>query len=101
MMDTGLMLHLLSAFLFAAGVAAMLLRRNVMVLLMGIELMLNAVNLSFVTYAREWGHVSGQIQVFFIITVAAAESAVGLSILINVYRHYGTIKTEKARTLHG
>ncbi len=99
--QTMLLLHTLSIFLFIMGILALLLRRNVIVLLMGIELMLNAVNLSFVTFAKEWGHLDGQVQVFFIITVAAAESAVGLSILLNVYRHFGTVTTDAPQRLRG
>lgn len=100
-MDTGTLLHLLSAYLFCMGLLALILRRNSIVMLMGIELMLNAVNLSFITFARELSHLSGQVQVFFIITVAAAESAVGLSILVNVYRNFGTIKTDQTVSLRG
>lgn len=98
-MTTGTLLHILSAYLFCLGLLALLLRRNTIVMLMGIELMLNAVNLSFVTFARELGQLSGQVQVFFIITIAAAESAVGLSILINVFRNFGSIKTDRTSVL--
>ena len=98
-MDTPTLLHILSAYLFCMGLLALILRRNTIVMLMGIELMLNAVNLSFVTFARELGQLQGQVQVFFIITIAAAESAVGLSILINVYRNFGSIKTDRTVTL--
>ncbi|RZA17171.1 MAG: NADH-quinone oxidoreductase subunit NuoK, partial [Proteobacteria bacterium] len=94
-MQTGTLLHILSAYLFSMGLLALILRRNTIVMLMGIELMLNAVNLSFVTFARELQQLDGQVQVFFIITIAAAESAVGLSILINVYRNFGSIKTDR------
>ena len=72
-----------------------------MLMLMGIELMLNGVNLSFVTFAHELGQVQGQLQVLFIITIAAAESAVGLSILVNIYRNFGSIKTNLTTTLRG
>jgi NADH-quinone oxidoreductase subunit K len=98
-MQTGTLLHILSAYLFAMGLLALMLRRNTIVMLMGIELMLNAVNLSFVTFARELQQLDGQVQVFFIITIAAAESAVGLSILINVYRNFGSIKTDRTTVL--
>lgn len=98
-MSTGTILHILSAYLFCLGLLALLLRRNTIVMLMGIELMLNAVNLSFVTFARELGQLDGQVQVFFIITIAAAESAVGLSILINVFRNFGSIKTDRTSVL--
>ncbi len=98
-MSTPTLLHILSAYLFCMGLLALILRRNTIVMLMGIELMLNAVNLSFVTFARELAQLNGQVQVFFIITIAAAESAVGLSILINVYRNFGSIKTDHTTVL--
>ncbi len=100
-METGTILHLLSAYLFCMGLLTLILRRNAIVMLMGIELMLNAVNLSFVTFSRELSQLSGQVQVFFIITIAAAESAVGLSILVNVYRNFGSIKTDKVMSMRG
>lgn len=98
-METGTLLHILSAYLFAMGLLGLILRRNTLVMLMSIELLLNAVNLSFVTFARELNQLNGQVQVFFIITIAAAESAVGLSILINVYRNFGSIKTDRTTIL--
>ncbi len=100
-METGTLLHLLSAYLFCMGLLTLLLRRNTIVMLMGIELMLNAINLSFVTFAHELQQVSGQLQVFFVITIAAAESAVGLSILVNVYRNFGSIKTNLTTRMRG
>lgn len=100
-METGTLLHLLSAYLFCMGLLTLILRRNAIVMLMGIELMLNAVNLSFVTFSRELSQLSGQVQVFFIITIAAAESAVGLSILLNVYRNFGSIKTDRTISMRG
>lgn len=100
-MDNGTLLHLLSAYLFCMGLLTLLLRRNTIVMLMGIELMLNAVNLSFVTFSRELNQLTGQMQVFFIITIAAAESAVGLSILVNVYRNFGSIKTDQTSRMRG
>ena len=100
-MDTGILLHTLSAWLFCMGLLALVLRRNTLVMLMGIELMLNGVNLSFVTFAHELAQLDGQLQVLFIICIAAAESAVGLSILVNVYRNFGSIKTDRTQTLRG
>lgn len=100
-MDNGTLLHLLSAYLFCLGLLTLILRRNTIVMLMGIELMLNAVNLSFVTFSRELNQLTGQMQVFFIITIAAAESAVGLSILVNVYRNFGSIKTDQTTRMRG
>jgi NADH-quinone oxidoreductase subunit K len=69
--------------------------------LMGIELLLNAANLSIVAFSKSAHMIEGQVQVFFIITIAAAESAVGLSILVNLYRNFGSIKMQKATTLKG
>lgn len=93
--------QLLALFLFVIGMMIVLLRRNTIVLLMGIELMLNAANLSLVSFARANGQLDGQVMVFFIITIAAAESAVGLSILVNLYRNFGSINTDQAKTLQG
>jgi NADH-quinone oxidoreductase subunit K len=66
-----------------------------------VELMLNAANLSLVSFSNNMGMIDGQIQVFFVITIAAAESAVGLSILVNLYRNFGSVRTDRARTLQG
>ena len=75
-----------SAIIFTLGVMGVLLRRGVITILMSIELMLNAANLAFITFARQFDHADGQIYVFFIITLAAAEAAVGLAIVIAVFR---------------
>ena len=77
----------LSAILFACGVAGFLIKRNIITIFMSIELMLNGVNLSFVAFAAHWHALSGQIFVFFVMVVAAAEAAVGLAIIIAVYPH--------------
>jgi NADH-quinone oxidoreductase subunit K len=77
---------LLSAVLFTMGVIGVLLRRGAISILMSIELMLNAANLAFITYARQFNQTDGQIYVFFIITLAAAEAAVGLAIVIALFR---------------
>jgi len=77
----------LSAILFAIGVAGVFVRRNVITILLSIEIMLNAVNLTFVAFGRALGSADGQIIVFFVMTVAAAEAAVGLAIVINLFRH--------------
>lgn len=74
------------ALLFSVGAAGVLLRRNVLVILMCIELMLNAANLSFVTFARRLDDVTGQVAVFFVLVVAAAEVAVGLAIVVAIFR---------------
>jgi NADH-quinone oxidoreductase subunit K len=76
-----------SAVLFAIGTAGVFLRRNLITILLSIEIMLNAVNLSFVAFGRQFGNLDGQIIVFFVMTVAAAEAAVGLAIVIGLFRH--------------
>ena len=76
----------LSALLFVLGVMGVLFRRNAIVILMSVELMLNAVNLSLVAVSQRVGDISGQILVFFVISVAAAEAAVGLAIVIAIFR---------------
>jgi NADH-quinone oxidoreductase subunit K len=78
---------LVSAVLFAIGTTGVFLRRNLITILLSIEIMLNAVNLSFVAFGRQMGTVDGQIIVLFVMTVAAAEAAVGLAIVIGLYRH--------------
>ena len=78
---------ILSAVLFTIGAAGVFLRRNLITLLLSVEIMLNAVNLTFVAFGRQFGTVDGQIIVFFVMTVAAAEAAVGLAIVIALYRH--------------
>src|ERR1700681_307096 len=77
----------LSAMLFAIGAAGVFVRRNVITILLSIEIMLNAVNLTFVAFGRAFGSAQGQIIVFFVMTVAAAEAAVGLAIVIALFRH--------------
>ena len=77
---------LLSGLLFTIGVAGVFLRRNLITLLLSIEIMLNAVNLTFVAFGRALGAADGQIIVFFVMTVAAAEAAVGLAIVISLFR---------------
>lgn len=89
----------LSAVLFAIGVAGVLTRRNVIVIFMSVELMLNAVNLSFVAFARHLGLGSGQVIVFFVMAVAAAEVAVGLAIIIAVYRNRQTVDVGQVNLL--
>ena len=84
----------LSALLFALGVAGFLFRRNIITVFMSIELMLNAVNLSFVTFAYQHKDVSGHLFVFFVMVVAAAEAAVGLEIILTVFRNRGTLNID-------
>ena len=85
----------LSAVLFAIGAAGVLVRRNVIVIFMSIEIMLNAVNLSFVALGRRLGSMDGQVIVFFVMTVAAAEAAVGLAIIISVFRNRETVNADE------
>ena len=85
----------LSAILFSIGVAAFLIKRNIITVFMSIELMLNAVNLTFVAFARQWHQVSGQLFVFFVMVVAAAEAAVGLAIIIAVFRSRNTLNVDQ------
>ncbi|HUS62006.1 MAG TPA: NADH-quinone oxidoreductase subunit NuoK [Acidimicrobiales bacterium] len=76
----------LAAIVFTIGAIGVLIRRNVLVMFMCVELMLNAVNLSFVTFARMWGDTRGQAAVFFVLVVAAAEVVVGLGIIVAIFR---------------
>jgi NADH-quinone oxidoreductase subunit K len=89
-----------SAILFALGVFGVLLRRNAIVIFMCVELMLNAVNLTFVALAQARG-VAGQIFVFFVMAVAAAEAAVGLAIILAIYRHRQTVDLQHINLLKG
>ncbi|MGH7405505.1 MAG: NADH-quinone oxidoreductase subunit NuoK [Candidatus Methylomirabilales bacterium] len=91
----------LSAFLFAVGVVGVATRRNALVIFMSIELMLNAVNLSFVAFARFLHSLDGQVFVFFVMTVAAAEVAVGLAIIIAIFRNAETINVDDVHLLKG
>ncbi|HEX7375368.1 MAG TPA: NADH-quinone oxidoreductase subunit NuoK [Steroidobacteraceae bacterium] len=92
----------LGAILFALSVLGIFLnRRNLIVLLMAIELMLLAVNLNFVAFSHYLGDMAGQVFVFFILTVAAAESAIGLAILVVLFRNRATIAVEELDTLKG
>jgi NADH-quinone oxidoreductase subunit K len=100
-MTNDVLIQLLAAFLFTVGMLVVLLRRDTIMVLMGIELLLNAANISLVAFSKSGGMIDGQLQVFFIITVAAAESAIGLSILVNLYRNFGSIQTQSATTLKG
>ncbi len=86
---------ILSAILFTIGVTGVLLRRNIIIIFMAIELMLNAVNLSFVALARHFGNMDGQIIVFFVMSVAAAEVAVGLAIILLVFRGKETVNADE------
>ncbi len=101
-MEIGLNHYLIiSAMLFCIGVLGVILRRNAIVIFMSIELMLNAVNLTFVAFAHYMQSVEGQIFVFFVMSVAAAEVAVGLAIIVALYRNKGTVNIDEANTMRG
>ncbi|MGC9292647.1 MAG: NADH-quinone oxidoreductase subunit NuoK [Acidobacteriaceae bacterium] len=85
----------LSAALFSMGALAFLIKRNIITIFMSIELMLNAVNLAFVAFANHWHQASGQIFVFFVMVVAAAEAAVGFAIIIAVFRSRETLNVDQ------
>jgi NADH-quinone oxidoreductase subunit K len=89
-----------SAVLFTIGVVGVLTRRNAIIIFMCVELMLNAVNLTFIAFAQAYG-VAGQVFVFFVITVAAAEAAVGLAIIIALFRHRQTVDLQNVNILKG
>jgi len=92
----------LGAILFAIAIAGIFInRRNVIIMLMAIELMLLSVNLNFIAFSRYLGDMAGQVFVFFILTVAAAESAIGLAILVLLFRNVGSIDVEDLDALKG
>lgn len=86
---------ILAAVLFSIGVGAFLIKRNIISVFMSIELMLNAVNLTFVAFAHTWHQIGGQIFVFFVMVVAAAEAAVGLAIIIAIFRTRQTLNVDQ------
>ena len=90
---------IVSAILFVIGTAGVFMRRNLITILLSIEIMLNAVNLSFVAFGRYLGSVDGQIITFFVMTVAAAEAAVGLAIIIALYRHRESLNPDAFTSL--
>ena len=85
----------LAAILFSIGVGSFLIKRNIISIFMSIELMLNAVNLTFVAFAHMWHQIQGQIFVFFVMVVAAAEAAVGLAIIIAIFRTRQTLSVDQ------
>ncbi|MCL5048013.1 MAG: NADH-quinone oxidoreductase subunit NuoK [Firmicutes bacterium] len=91
----------LAAILFSLGVIGLLVRRNVLVMLMCVELMLNAANLTFVTYSRALNDISGQIAVFFVLVVAAAEVVVGLGIIVAIFRRKAGATADDIHLLKG
>ena len=90
---------IVSAILFAIGTAGVFLRRNLITILLSVEIMLNAVNLTFVAVGRYLGSVDGQIITFFVMTVAAAEAAVGLALVIALFRHRETLSPDAYTSL--
>ncbi len=92
---------LLSAGVFTVGVAGFLTRRNIIIMFMSIELMLNAVNISLVSFSRYLSDLKGQVLVFFIVAVAAAEAAIGLGIIIALFRNKVTAHVDEANEMKG
>ena len=89
----------LSGLVFLIGLVGVLIRRNIIIILLSIELMLNATNINFVAFSSYLGNLAGQVFVFFALTVAAAEVAVGLAIIIALYRHHESINVDDFRLL--
>jgi NADH-quinone oxidoreductase subunit K len=92
---------MLSAVLFVMGTLGVLLRRNAILIFMSVELMLNAGNLAMVAFARQWGQVDGQVFVFFVMTVAAAEVAVGLALIVAIFRAKNSINIDEMHQMEG
>jgi NADH-quinone oxidoreductase subunit K len=90
---------IVSAAVFVIGVIGVLIRRNLIVVLMSIELMLNAVNLTFIAFSRSLGSMDGQVAVFFVMAVAASEAVVGLAIIIAVFRHRESLDPQEMQLL--
>ena len=91
----------LSAVMFVLGILGVMLRRNALVIFMSLELMFNAANLVFVTFARMYGSIEGQLVVFFVMTVAAAEVAIGLALMVEIFRTKHSIDMDQLNTLKG
>ncbi len=92
---------MLSATLFAVGLVGVVIRRNMITVLMAIELMLNAVNVNLIAFSQRLSSLEGQVFTIFVITVAAGEAAVGLAIIIQLYRLRSTINVDEVKTLNG
>lgn len=90
----------LAAVLFTIGLSGLLVKRNALIVMMCVELMLNAANLTFLAFARQFQDVGGHAIAFFVIAVAAAEAAVGLAVVIAVFRTRGAINVDEVRALH-
>lgn len=91
----------LGSVMFFIGVIGVLVRRNPLIILMSIELMFNAANLLFIAFARVWLQNAGQIFAFLVITVAAAEAAIGLAIVVTTFRSEKNVDVDEVRSLHG
>ena len=91
---------LLSALLFTIGVFGFVTRKNAIVMFMCVELMLNSINISFATFSKIWGNLNGQVGVFFVMIVAAAEAAVGLAIVISIFRAIKSVETTDTNELN-
>lgn len=92
---------ILSGIIFAIGAAGLMIRRSPLVILMCVELMWNAANLAFLTFARQWGNLDGHIMAFLVITVAAAEVAIGLAILVVIFRKAEAVDVDDVQSLKG
>lgn len=92
---------ILSMVLFAMGTLGVLLRRNAIIVFMSVELMLNAANLALVAFSRQWQGVDGQLFTFFVMTVAAAEVAVGLALIVAIFRTKQSINIDELHTMEG
>ena len=90
-----------SGIIFSFGMIAVLMRKNVIVMLMGVELMLNAVNLSFIAFSKESGSLNGHIMVFFVMTIAAAEAGVGLALAVAIYKKFHEVNIRFFEHLRG
>ncbi len=92
---------ILSAILFALGFTGVLMRRNIVFMLMSVEVMLNAVGLAFVVAGARWGQVDGQVMFIFILTMAAAEVSVGLALVLQLYHNFKTLDADAASSMKG
>lgn len=92
---------ILSAILFTIGMIGVMIRRNLITVLMSLELMLNAVNLNLVAFSQQWADLTGQIFVIFVITIAAGEAAIGLGIIVTIYRQMRTVEADTVRSMEG
>ncbi len=97
-MEHGLVL---AAILFALGLTGVLIRRNIIFMLMSVEIMLNAAGLAFVVAGARWGQADGQVMFIFILTLAAAEVSVGLALVLQLYRRFKTLDVDAANTMKG